>query len=76
MPNIIKKKKLEGMMRGADRAVVRPGETGRQPVDSKEKAASRFKRLKAAAKARAKLRGKTKTMMQRFREQTAPKYGK
>tara|TARA_R100000353_G_scaffold135550_1_gene96196 strand:- start:2307 stop:2528 length:222 start_codon:yes stop_codon:yes gene_type:complete len=68
--------KLKGMMRGADRAVVRPGETGRKPVDSKQKAVKRLNRLKAAAKARAKLRGKTKTMMERFREQTAPKYGK
>ena len=65
--------KLKGMMRGANRAVVRPGETGMKAVGKKKKS---INRLKAAAKARAKLRGRTKTMMERLREQNAPKYGK
>ena len=39
-----------------------------------KKGKKKVNRLKAAAKARAKMRGKTKTMMQRLREKKAPGY--
>lgn len=71
MPGMDKMKKLQGMMRGAGRAVVLPGETGMKAM---KKGKKKVNRLKAAAKARAKMRGKTKTMMQRLREKKAPGY--
>ena len=70
MPGIDKMKKLQGMMRGRDRAVVLPGETGMTPVKGKKK-----NRLKEAAKKRMELRKKTKrNMMQRRMRQKSAGY--
>ena len=69
MPGMDKFKKLQGMMRGRDRAVVRPGETGMTPVKGKKN------RLKEAAKKRMELRKKTKrNMMQRRMKQKSAGY--
>jgi hypothetical protein len=69
MPGMDKMKKLQGMMRGRDRAVVRPGETGMMPVKGKKN------RLKEAAKKRMELRKKTKrNMMQRRMKQKSAGY--
>ena len=65
-----KLEKLQGMMRGRDRAVVLPGETGRTAVKGKKK-----NRLKEAAKKRMELRKKTKrNMMQRMMKQKSAGY--